>query len=60
VVIGLCHLELLLDGNFSLKGKRQVIKSLVTAPGRGSTSPSRGGGSGSVAKGGAGDLHRIQ
>jgi uncharacterized protein YlxP (DUF503 family) len=29
VVIGLCHLELLLDGNFSLKGKRQVIKSIV-------------------------------
>ena len=30
MVIGLCRLELLLDGNFSLKGKRQVIKSLVT------------------------------
>ena len=30
MVIGLCHLELLLDGNFSLKGKRQVVKSLVT------------------------------
>ncbi len=29
MVIGLCHLELLLDGNFSLKGKRQVIKSIV-------------------------------
>ena len=30
MVIGLCQLELLLDGNFSLKGKRQVVKSLVT------------------------------
>ncbi len=30
MVIGLCHVELQLDGNFSLKGKRQVIKSLVT------------------------------
>ena len=29
MVIGLCHLELLLEGNFSLKGKRQVIKSIV-------------------------------
>jgi len=29
VVIGLCRLELLLHGNFSLKGKRQVIKSVV-------------------------------
>lgn len=29
MVIGLCHLELLLHGNFSLKGKRQVIKSVV-------------------------------
>jgi len=29
VVIGLCQLELLLHGNFSLKGKRQVIKSVV-------------------------------
>ena len=29
MVIGLCQLELLLHGNFSLKGKRQVIKSVV-------------------------------
>ena len=29
MVIGLCRLELLLHGNFSLKGKRQVIKSIV-------------------------------
>jgi len=29
MVIGLCQVELLLDGNFSLKGKRQVVKSLV-------------------------------
>jgi uncharacterized protein len=29
VVIGLCRLELLLHGNFSLKGKRQVVKSVV-------------------------------
>ncbi len=29
MVIGLCHLELLREGNFSLKGKRQVIKSIV-------------------------------
>ena len=29
MVIGLCHLELLIHGNFSLKGKRQVIKSVV-------------------------------
>ena len=29
MVIGLCHLELLLEGNFSLKGKRQVVKSIV-------------------------------
>lgn len=30
MVVGLCHVELMLEGNFSLKGKRQVIKSLVT------------------------------
>ena len=29
MVIGLCRLELLLHGNFSLKGKRQVVKSVV-------------------------------
>ena len=29
VVIGVCHLELFLHGNFSLKGKRQVLQSLV-------------------------------
>jgi len=29
VVIGLCRLELLLHGNYSLKGKRQVVKSVV-------------------------------
>ena len=29
MVIGVCTLELLLHGNFSLKGKRQVLKSLV-------------------------------
>lgn len=29
MVIGVCQLELYLDGNFSLKGKRQVLKSLI-------------------------------
>jgi uncharacterized protein len=29
MVIGVCQLELFLDANFSLKGKRQVIKSVV-------------------------------
>jgi uncharacterized protein YlxP (DUF503 family) len=29
VVIGVCQLELLLHGNSSLKGKRQVLKSIV-------------------------------
>ncbi len=29
MVVGLCHLELYLHDNFSLKGKRQVIKSIV-------------------------------
>ena len=29
MVIGVCHLELFLHENFSLKGKRQVLQSLV-------------------------------
>ena len=29
MVIGVCQLELFLHGNFSLKGKRQVLKSIV-------------------------------
>jgi uncharacterized protein YlxP (DUF503 family) len=29
MVIGVCQLELLLHENFSLKGKRQVLRSLV-------------------------------
>ena len=29
MVIGVCHLELLLHENFSLKGKRQVLQSVV-------------------------------
>ncbi|MDI6754893.1 MAG: DUF503 domain-containing protein [Thermodesulfobacteriota bacterium] len=29
MVIGVCHLVLLLHENFSLKGKRQVLRSLV-------------------------------
>jgi uncharacterized protein YlxP (DUF503 family) len=30
VVVGVCHLDLVLPEGSSLKGKRQVIKSLVT------------------------------
>ena len=29
MVIGVCHLELFLHENFSLKGKRQVLQSLL-------------------------------
>ena len=29
MVIGICHLELFLHDNFSLKGKRQVLQSIV-------------------------------
>jgi uncharacterized protein YlxP (DUF503 family) len=29
MVIGVCHLELFLHANFSLKGKRQVLRSIV-------------------------------
>ena len=29
MVIGVCHLELLLHENFSLKGKRQILRSIL-------------------------------
>jgi uncharacterized protein YlxP (DUF503 family) len=29
MVVGVCHLELYLHDNFSLKGKRQVLRSIV-------------------------------
>ena len=29
MVVGVCHLELFLHENFSLKGKRQVLRSIV-------------------------------
>jgi len=29
MVVGICHLELYLHDNFSLKGKRQVLRSIV-------------------------------
>jgi hypothetical protein len=29
MVIGVCHLELLLHENFSLKGKRQMLRSIL-------------------------------
>jgi uncharacterized protein YlxP (DUF503 family) len=29
MVVGICHLELYLHENFSLKGKRQVLRSIV-------------------------------
>jgi uncharacterized protein YlxP (DUF503 family) len=29
MVLGVCQLELFLHGNFSLKGKRQVLRSIV-------------------------------
>ena len=57
MVIGVCHLELFLHENFSLKGKRQVLQSLVQrARKRFNISISEVDATGSVAEGGPGDL----